>query len=103
MTNPFRSTCLAGRFPNEGMAPCWGSHSNSMDAPGYGAGAAPYSAGNDVLFKYSPCYDANPAGAVSSLNLYTGNTVSARPINGSSALGQKITIAQASPNHGNLD
>jgi len=117
-SNNFRSTCQAGLYPNEGMAPCWDSHSNTVTNPiacdgdmydrdcdgtslvnGRVLSTSPtYSAGNDVLFKYATCYDANPAGPVDSMNLYgakapnTGSTVGGKKINSTSTLGQTILV-----------
>jgi hypothetical protein len=50
--NPFRSTCIEGKFQNfqEKMGPC------------YNAGLPGNSEGNDVLFKYATCYESQKAG-----------------------------------------
>jgi hypothetical protein len=113
-SNAYRSTCQAGRYPNEGMAPCWGAHHQETTAP-IGTGAPPrldtsaaYSAGNDVLFKYATCYDANPAQKSASLNLYSGtNQPSGKLINSTSTLAQKIRIGAGSGTgtsaHGNME
>jgi len=104
-SNPFRSTCQAGLFPNEGMAPCWGAHHDETMAPGTLSG---YSAGNDVLFKYATCYDANPAGKPNSLNLYGGtDQADGKVINSTWTLAQKIRVSAGSGTgtsaHGNLE
>jgi hypothetical protein len=105
--NPFRSTCQQGRYPNEANGPCYGAHHNLHNgAPGGTFWTTPkltvpnqagapvestvYSAGNDVLFKYATCYDANPAGEVASLNTYGTAAVGGKFLNSTAFLGQKI-------------
>lgn len=80
--NPFRSTCQAGLYPNEGMKPCYDAHTVNSE-------------GNDVLFKYATCYDAQAAGLVPSLDMYTGTTLGSKAINSTSTLGQPITLSAA--------
>merc|ERR1712054_117513 len=81
--DPFRSTCQEGLYPNEGMKPCWNSHTVNSE-------------GNDVLFKYATCYDSQPAGLVPSLDMYSGTTVGGKKVNATSTLGQKITLTATS-------
>jgi hypothetical protein len=105
MSNPFRSTCQEGLYPNEGMKPCWGAHYHESTTP---AGVTGYSAGNDVLFKYATCYDANPALSAPSLDLYSGtDQPSGKEINSTSSLAQKIRIGAGSGTgssaHGNSE
>merc|ERR1719440_1221023 len=93
--NPYRSTCQEGLYPNEGNKPCYEAHRDSVKVPD-STGAAvtgTYSAGNDVLFKYATCYDANPAGLASSLDLY-GTTPTSQLVLNSTLYpyAQKITI-----------
>jgi len=78
-SNPFRSTCQAGLYPNEGMKPCWDAHTINSE-------------GNDVLFKYATCYDSQSAGLVPSLDLYSGTVTGQKAVNATSSLGQQITI-----------
>jgi len=89
--NPWRSTCQEGLYPNEGMKPCWKSQESNGATPLF----AEASEGNDVLFKYSTCYDAQPAEAVPSMDLYPSPSayIGAKVINSSQALGQKIKFA----------
>jgi hypothetical protein len=103
-TNPFRSTCQEGVYPNEGMKPCWGAHGTSIVMPA-GTTAPSYSAGNDVLFKYATCYDANPAQSSPSLDLYSGTDQNARAVNRTSTLGQKISLTgrEGLVNHDDTD
>jgi len=112
-SNPFRSTCQAGLYPNEGMTPCWDSHTNEMNDPHACIGekldlnkcqsSATYSAGNDVLFKYATCYDANPAKPAVALNLYTGTTSGSKYINQTTSLGQKISMPEIFNTGANVD
>jgi len=84
-SNPFRSTCQEGIYPNEGMKPCRGSHKGSATNPD--------TAGNAVTFKYATCYDANAATAVPSLNFYVGANVADKTITAVQSVGQTIQMA----------
>jgi len=83
-SNPWRSTCQEGLYPNEGMKPCWSAHK--------GDGSQTFGRGNDVLFKYATCYDANPAEAVPSLDYYGGTIVGTKYINSTESAGQELLM-----------
>jgi len=90
--NPFRSTCLSGLYPNEGMAPCRKAH---RVAGVTNVQLAAASSGNDVLFKYATCHEGQPAGEAPSLNYYPSPPADtgSRPITNVQSLGQEIYLA----------
>merc|ERR1719238_1899749 len=101
-SNPWRSTCQAGLYPNENMKPCWDSHIISAGgaAMDTAVGAGKHSEGNDVLFKYATCYDSQPAGLAPSLDMYSGTSLGGKFINSTTSLGQIITLTdQNYPNN----